>query len=718
MIAKRLHDKKSWLLLLCSLLFFSFVLLQNSFAAESTSSQSPAARVIDKPFYQAVESSHQLADRLQEQLAGLQHLPREMLHIWQKVGAGHSSIYPFILLAQIGLVILAGAFLEKFFRNRLQPVYDSLCSSSPDWFVYKLLHIGLRVLLEALFLLVFILLTFSLYVLIFPEKGIAASIASNYLLAAYYIKILFFLVTVFLSPRRATLRILPFSDHAAKFLFIWSVSICSAEILLARSGVIMRKAGADQGVVLAMTGLIVISTTLMLIIMIMRSRQRVADTLCPASEKQTNPSLTCQLADNWHVLALSLLFFITTMWEIRVLDSGKIHFGKIIVGLLAIPIFFSLDVWGRRLLQLVLKQSDIGENEPGSLLEKVGIGNYIPHILFTYRLLLMTLLIFFFLGLFRIDVAIGRMFTAGVLTSVFIIILIYLAWQFFTGWVDKKIRAEMPDEEEMDEGGKGGSRRGTLLLLLRKFVLVILVVIASMSILSALGLNIAPLIAGAGILGLAISFGAQSLVTDIFAGIFFLIDDAFRVGDYIDTGSAKGLVEHISLRAVRLRHHRGMVQTVPFGKIGTVVNFSRDYIIMKLDFRVKYDTDVDKVRKIVKRIYKELLADEELGPRLIGKLKSQGVRQMDDSAMIMRIKFTTPPGEQFIMRKEILWRLKEAFKKNNIDFAHRNVTVYMPNEHETAPQQSPADQRIQGAATAALLAEEQRAAKINKPDNM
>lgn len=154
-----------------------------------------------------------------------------------------------------------------------------------------------------------------------------------------------------------------------------------------------------------------------------------------------------------------------------------------------------------------------------------------------------------------------------------------------------------------------------------------------------------------------------------------------------------------------------MVQTVPFGKIGTVVNFSRDYIIMKLDFRVKYDTDVDKVRKIVKKIYQQLLSDEELGPKLIGKLKSQGVRQMEDSAMIMRLKFTTPPGEQFVMRKEILRRLQEAFRNNNIEFAHRNVTVYMPSENETSTGQDAgktvAPPVVQGAASAALLAEQE-----------
>ena len=140
------------------------------------------------------------------------------------------------------------------------------------------------------------------------------------------------------------------------------------------------------------------------------------------------------------------------------------------------------------------------------------------------------------------------------------------------------------------------------------------------------------------------------------------------------------MVEHISLRAVRLRHHRGMVHTVPFGKIESVTNFSRDYIIMKLDFRVRYDTNVDQVRKIIKKIYKEILADPELGPSLIGKLKSQGVRQMDDSAMIMRVKFTTPPGEQFVMRREVYWRIQKAFKAAGIEFAHRDVTVYMPTD--------------------------------------
>ena len=240
----------------------------------------------------------------------------------------------------------------------------------------------------------------------------------------------------------------------------------------------------------------------------------------------------------------------------------------------------------------------------------------------------------------------------------------------------------MPEtDEDMEEGGAGGSRVGTLLLLLRKFLLAVLIVMATLIMLSSIGVNIGPLIAGAGVIGLAIGFGAQTLVKDIIAGLFFLLDDAFRVGDYIETAGTKGMVDHISLRSLRLRHPRGMVNTIPFGDIGIVTNMSRDYIITKLDFRVRYDTDVESVRKIIKKkVYEPIMNNEELAPKLLDKIKSQGVRQMDDSAMIMRVKYKTAPGQQFVIRKEVYRLMQEAFAEEGIEFAHRNVTVYIPPE--------------------------------------
>jgi small-conductance mechanosensitive channel len=297
------------------------------------------------------------------------------------------------------------------------------------------------------------------------------------------------------------------------------------------------------------------------------------------------------------------------------------------------------------------------------------------------RILLVALLFFLILRLWGIDLPLGRLFTSTALNIIGLLLLGIVVWQFTRTRIDRKIREEMPDDgEEMEEGGSGGSRIGTLLVLLRKFIFSVLFVIVSLIILSSIGLDIGPLIAGAGVIGLAIGFGSQTLVRDILSGVFFLIDDAFRVGDYIETGGIKGMVEHISLRSVKLRHPRGMVFTIPFGDMGAVQNFSRDYIITKLDVRVRYDADVDKIRKIIKKINKEFQQHEEIGPVLLSPIKSQGVREMDDSAMILRVKFKTPPGEQFVVRREVYRRIQESFREHGIDFAHRNVTVYLPPE--------------------------------------
>ena len=223
-------------------------------------------------------------------------------------------------------------------------------------------------------------------------------------------------------------------------------------------------------------------------------------------------------------------------------------------------------------------------------------------------------------------------------------------------------------------------------------------------------------------IGLAIGFGAQTLVKDIISGVFFLIDDAIRVGDYVNTGKQKGMVERISLRALRLRHPRGMVYTIPFSDISSVTNFSRDYIITKLDFRIPFDTDLEKVRKLVKKkVYKKILADEKLAPKLLGKIKSQGVRELDDSAMIIRVKYKTPPGEQFAIRKEVYRLMQEAFQEAGLKFAHRNVTVALPPEVQQSLANSDKETKekvlesVAAAAGAAIQAEdEQKAAQAKK----
>jgi moderate conductance mechanosensitive channel len=183
------------------------------------------------------------------------------------------------------------------------------------------------------------------------------------------------------------------------------------------------------------------------------------------------------------------------------------------------------------------------------------------------------------------------------------------------------------------------------------------------------------LLAGAGVVGLAIGFGAQTLVKDIISGMFFLLDDAFRVGEYIESGSIRGTVEHISIRSLRLRHHRGALHTIPFGSLDTITNYSRDWVIDKMTVSVTYDTDLDKVKRIIKQIGKELQADPELAPHFIETLKMQGVEQFGDFAIQIRLKMMTKPGEQFVIRRRAYAMIKKAFDANGIEFAFPTVTV-------------------------------------------
>jgi len=304
-----------------------------------------------------------------------------------------------------------------------------------------------------------------------------------------------------------------------------------------------------------------------------------------------------------------------------------------------------------------------------------------------------------------------------------------ITWEFMKARIRLNTEEDASTEElEDDEMGPSGSRSETLLFLLRKAMMTLMVSVVILLLLSSMGINISPLLAGAGVIGLAIGFGAQTLVRDIFSGIFFLIDDAFRVGDYIETGSLKGRVERISVRSLTLRHPRGMLITIPFGDLGSVTNYSRDYVIMKLDIRVRYETDVDKVRKIVKKINEALQTDDEIGPGLLGKIKSQGVREMDDSAMIMRVKFKCIPGKQFALRREVYQRLQESFRENGIEFAHRNVTVYFPAEADKTDQKNQgqdekttsitSDQKKEAAAAAALSAVESSQTPLKRPDEL
>ncbi|MBI3371333.1 MAG: mechanosensitive ion channel family protein [Betaproteobacteria bacterium] len=246
-------------------------------------------------------------------------------------------------------------------------------------------------------------------------------------------------------------------------------------------------------------------------------------------------------------------------------------------------------------------------------------------------------------------------------------LLTHAVWITVRTAIDQRLSRIEPGDAH--EGPNASARLLTLLPLLRVTASVFLVVMLVLSSLWALGIEITPLLAGAGVVGLALGFGAQALVRDVIAGIFFLAEDAFRIGEYIESGtSTKGTVERITLRTVALRHHNGPLHFVPYGALGTVRNNSRDWVIEKFNLPLPIDVDSEKIRKLIKKVGEDMMADPEVGPLMLQPLKGK-LQSIDPGVKIFRCKFQTAPGKQFDVRAQALKRIEDALKAMGVGFA-------------------------------------------------
>ncbi len=263
----------------------------------------------------------------------------------------------------------------------------------------------------------------------------------------------------------------------------------------------------------------------------------------------------------------------------------------------------------------------------------------------------------------------------GVMSAVVILLVADFTWQIARTLLDMQISAVQELGEPGTPEAHRRARMRTLLPIFRNVLFAVLAVVAILMALASLGVEIGPLVAGAGVVGVAVGFGAQTLVKDVISGMFYLLDDAFRVGEYIESGRFKGTVESFSIRSVKLRHQRGPIFTVPFGELGAIQNMSRDWVVEKIMLNITYDSDVEKARKIIKKIGLELAEDPEFKNSTIDPLKMQGVDNFGDYAIQIRLKLKTKPGEQFNIKRRAFMMIKQAFEENGIKFARPVVQV-------------------------------------------
>jgi moderate conductance mechanosensitive channel len=272
-----------------------------------------------------------------------------------------------------------------------------------------------------------------------------------------------------------------------------------------------------------------------------------------------------------------------------------------------------------------------------------------------------------------------RSITHAALTAGGALFLAYVSWEtihFLTdSYIARNSPAAMGPAEEEGAAPPAATRLATILPLMRMAAFILIFAVAVLLVLSELGINITPLIAAVSIFGLAVSFGSQTLVRDIVSGIFYLADDAFRVGEYIDCGKAKGTVEGFTLRSIKLRHQNGQIYTIPFGQLGQITNFSRDWCTMKFNLRFARNTDVEKLRKTTKKVGLAMMEEPEFKDEFLQPLKLQGVADVADNALVMRFKFTAKPNIPTLIQREAMKRLFSAFQAAGIEFASATVSV-------------------------------------------
>jgi moderate conductance mechanosensitive channel len=698
----------------------------------------PLARILESLSKDSLQSEHQLR-RL---LAQAPSLPANLHKVFISLcplGTASGALQNFLsvlFFISIGFVIellVKRRVLTKYFQVDAKNLPEmrwtdrfnaSMCNALPD-------IIGLCLFFGASFAAFFLFNQTNSPVAKLPFLAIVIAIA--------LIRTASILLRIFLSPEVSAFRIVPLDCRTAAHIYRIMVIILSYIITALMFTVVVFKLGAERHAVLLLQ---LFFATLLLAntaIAVLVYKTRVRDHIGAGAEQdqQTSGWGRRRLASVWHILALLYLGLLWFLLISSIAGPDKTSGGAFLLSFFALPIWMIFDKLSQWVVlyamgTLKIHRLDYGDGEDaGEEIVRVREkGRAFYHkVRFLARTAVALALLIWLAGLWNIEIPFVSMLAAGLMDSLIIMTVALVFWRFIDALIERKMRETLPevqDEGEHKEDSEWGAaatrgRSYTLLPMVRKFVASVLVVMVTLTILSSIGVDIGPLLAGAGVVGLALGFGAQKLVSDMFSGFFYLLDDAFRVGEYVTAGPVSGMVESITLRNVMLRHHRGMLQIVPHSELGAITNFMRGGMVVKFNLDFPYDADIDKIRKIIKKVGIAMLEDEEYSKGFIHPIKSQGVREIANSVMTIRVKFTAKPGTHFIIRREAYKRITEALAAAGIHYAHKRVIVDVPglsdqvSSGKLSPEQARAISSAAGAAAlASINAEEEKLKMLAK----
>jgi small-conductance mechanosensitive channel len=615
--------------------------------------------------------THRLSDAFREMVITANRAPEAVSQAIGRLTEGRARDRVPRVFGLLAGMLLIGWGAERLFDLSVRHVRRRLEIGSAGTLTAQAVRLLLRLVLDLLGLIAFGLAALAV-LLVYQGYDPTRQLILTALAATLLVRLVALAARLFLAPGAPACRLLPFDDAAARRLQAGVAGLAVVYVVGTMGLGLLHVWGLPTDVVALSATIVAVAFLGLFLGVVWCSRADVASLI-----RGPDPGslLRRLLADLWPILMTAYVVLVFLLRVVEQLSGKSLGSSAGIGSLLVLTVLPLVDMALCRALAVV------SETRVPESMDALPTGqSYEPvlrrgiHILVTVAGLLLIARLW---GLDIFDLTARGMGARApdALVSIAVTILVtYLVWQLARTAIDRRL-----EREGGSAAAREPSRLRTILPLVRGFFFVTICAMAAMIVLTSLGINIGPLLAGAGVVGIAIGFGAQTLVRDIVSGLFYLSDDSFRLGEYVDVGDVKGTVEKIGLRSMQLRHHRGALNTVPYGMIRRLVNESRDWTIVKLEFRLTYDTDIGKVKKILKQIGKDLQDDPELGPEILEPLKSQGVMSTEDSGLVVRAKFMAKPGDLlYVIRREAYDRILKAFAANGIRFAHRQVTVFVP----------------------------------------
>jgi len=623
------------------------------------------------------EHSATMRRRAGEIAGAVTALPQALRHVYARLTDQGGPAHLLVIVGAILVMLAVGWIVEKLFRRVVRGPLERVHRGLGTSFAAEASRIVLNIVLEALALLLFYAGATALFFAFWQGHAASRAIVLITLGAVVVYRAVATVSRILLAPREPALRLLPFDDAAAALLHAGVVRFMLIYVIGIGTVIAFRALGVQAAVADLLQIVVALALLASLLATTWRVREPISRLIRGSGERG---ALVRLLAEVWPILATAYFVAIAVARIVEMVSGPVMPSNAAIISvLLVIALPIADMILCRGLASLTGSRAE-GDAQPGLVASYEAVLRRAIHIV----VLVVGFLVL--ADLWQLDLfglaqrSLGGRITSALLGIAVVLLLAYIAWEIVNAAIERRMKAETPQDAVTP-----ASRLRTLLPLFRMVLLATIFVMATLSVLAALGVNIVPLLAGASVVGVAIGFGSQTLVRDIVTGAFFLVDDAFRLGEYIEVGNTKGRIEKITARALFLRHHRGQLNVLPYGEIRQLKNNSRDWMIMKLEFRLTYDTDLALVKKIIKKIGAEISADPELGKDLLEPLKSQGIYSTEDSALVIRAKFMAKPGSTvFMIRRVAFDKILKAFKENGIKFAHRQVTVLVPGSEDEA----------------------------------